>query len=159
MDGKLMGLVRDTVVGRFGEELWTSLSGPCAGLENAEPSDALACWIGRESVPALRDAYPSLFDRHADLTSFVAGLGDDLPAVRTADAGGPHPTFRHGFAPDGSILLRIEAPCSMCALIEGVIAGAAVHYGEPVLIGQLKSPRLGDNACVLQIELAAEERS
>lgn len=153
MDGKLIGLVRDTVIHRFGAELWDSLSGPCVPSESSEPSDALACWVGRESVPALRDSYPSLFDRHDDLAGFIAGLGDDLPAARAAADDGPSVNFRHGFSPDGTILLRIEAACSLCALIQGVIAGAAVHYGEPVLIGELKSPRRGDNVCVLQIEL------
>jgi len=38
----------------------------------------------------------------------------------------------------------------------GVIAGAAVHYDEPVLMSELKSPRRGDNACVLHIELGRD---
>ncbi len=37
-----------------------------------------------------------------------------------------------------------------------MIAGAAVHYEEQVLLSELKSPRRGDNVCVLQIELDAD---
>lgn len=155
MDGTLMGLVRDTVIDRFGEDFWMSLATPCGTASDASPSDALACWAGKESVPRLRDAYPSLFDRHADLESFVRGLGDDLPAVRVEEAAHVPVSFRCGSSPDGSILLRVEAECGLCALIEGVLAGAAVHYGEPARIRELKSPRRGDNACVVQIELLA----
>jgi len=154
MDGKLMGLVRHTVIDQYGPELWESLARPCES-EDA-PSDSLAAWVGRETVPTLRDTYPSLFDRHADLASFIAGLGDDLPAVRSPEtAGAVEVSLRHGAAPDGSILLRIEAECSLCALIRGIIAGAAIHYGEQALIGELKSPRRGDNACVLNIQIGA----
>ncbi|MCG8468832.1 MAG: heme NO-binding domain-containing protein [Gemmatimonadetes bacterium] len=155
MDGKLIGLVRHTVVDRYGIELWDSLARPCDSEEM--PSDALAAWVGRETVPALRETYPSLFDRHADLASFVQGLGDDLPAVRsTVATSAASVSLRYGVAPDGSILLRIEAECSLCALIQGLIAGAAIHYDEPVLIGELKSPRRGDNVCVLNIEIGTE---
>lgn len=154
MDGKLIGLVRDTVVDRYGEQLWTSLAEPCGPEADGSPSDALACWIGRDSVPALRDTYPSLFDRHDSLAGFIQGLGDDLPAIAVSqDTESPAIGFAHSNTPDGSLLLRIEADCSLCALVQGVIAGAAVHYDEEILISELKSPRRGDNACVLQIEV------
>jgi len=147
-------LVRDTVIDRYGEQLWESLSGPCGPDSDEAPSDALACWIGRDSVPRLRETYPSLFDRHPDLASFVRGLGDDLPAVAGGGATeGTSVLFAFGDTPDGSILVRITAACSLTAVIQGVIAGAAVHYDEPILLSELKSPRRGDNVCVLQIEL------
>lgn len=153
MDGKLIGLVRDTIVREYGEGLWAALAHRNGDLEDA-PSDSLACWLGRHSVPGLRDTYPSLFSRHDDLAAFIAGLGDTLPA-----AGDRAPTsrvalaFRSTLTPDGQIILRIEADRSICALIQGVIAGAAIHYGEAVAIHQLKSRRNGDNVCLLQIEV------
>ncbi len=155
MDGKLLGLVRSTVIDQYGHELWESLARPC-GAEDT-PSDSLAAWLGRETVPTLSDTYPSLFDRHDNLASFIRGLGDDLPAVKSAeDHASVSVSLRHTTAPDGSILLRINAECSLCSLIQGVIAGAAIHYGEQALIGELKSPRRGDNACVLNIDIGGE---
>ncbi len=157
MDGKLIGLVRDTVIDRYGEQLWESLERPCGPEAEGTPSDALACWVGRDSVPALYETYPSLFERHSDFASFIRGLGDDLPAMAGTQASGSTPvSFAFGDTPDGSILLRVEADCSLCALIQGVIAGAAVHYDEQILLSELKSPRRGDNVCVLQIELHDE---
>jgi len=159
MNGKLIGLVRNTVIDHYGEQLWQSLSRPCGADAEGIPSDALAAWVGRETVPALRETYPSLFDRHPDLASFIRGLGDELPAVQdTERRTAVSVALRHGASPDGSILLRIEAECSLCALIQGLIAGAAVQYGEPALIGELKSPHRGDNVCVLHIEIGDESR-
>ena len=156
MDGKLIGLVRDTIVREYGEGLWAALAHRNGDIEDA-PSDSLACWLGRHSVPGLRATYPSLFSRHDDLAAFIAGLGDTLPV-----AGDDHaPTsrvalaFRSTVTPDGQIILRIEADRSICALIQGVIAGAAIHYGEAVAIHQLKSRRNGDNVCLFQIEVGA----
>ncbi|MDH3734364.1 MAG: heme NO-binding domain-containing protein [Gemmatimonadota bacterium] len=153
MDGKLIGLVRDTLVRQYGEDMWVALADQTPEAEGA-PSDALACWLGQHTVPALLDIYPSLFSRHDDLASFIRGLGDDLPMVSDRDAADSTPlSFRTTISPDDQILLRIEAHCAICALIQGVIAGAAVHYDERVAIKQLKSRRHGDNVCLLEIEI------
>ncbi|MFV1988228.1 MAG: hypothetical protein ACC682_13165 [Gemmatimonadota bacterium] len=152
MDGKLIGLVRDALIREYGEGLWGALANrDLAGGE--APSDSLACWLGRHAVPALADTYPSLFERHDDLTSFISGLGDDLPVAGERSTTPVPLSFRTSTGPDGQIFLRLEAACSVCAVIQGVIAGAAVHYGEPVTIQQIKSRRHGDNVCLLQIEI------
>jgi len=153
MDGKLIGLVRDTLVREYGQGLWDALAHSNQD-PGGSPSDSLACWLGRHSVPALRDTYPSLFSRHDDLAQFVGGLGDVLPVAGDRDRTSRVPlAFRSTTSPDGHIILRIEADCSICALIHGVIAGAAVHYDESVAIHQLKSRKAGDNVCLLQIEI------
>ena len=153
MDGKLIGLVRDTLVRQYGEDMWTALAARTPESEEA-PSDSLACWLGQHTVPSLVDTYPSLFSRHDDLASFIRGLGDDLPMAgdRHADEGPPL-SFRTTTSPDDQILLRIEGHCAICALIQGVIVGAAVHYEERVALRQLKSRRRGDNVCLLEIEI------
>lgn len=151
MDGKLIGLVRDTLVRQYGEGMWEALTESPGG--DGAPSAALACWLGQHTVPALRETYPSLFSRHDSLAAFVAGLGDDLPVAGIRDTGSVQLGFRSSPTPDGQILLRVEACCSICALIQGVIAGAAVHYDEQVRIDELKSRRRGDNVCLLQIEI------
>lgn len=152
MDGKLIGLMRDTLIRRYGGALWASLVGEAAGGEDG-PSDSLACWLGRDAVPAMEERYPSLFSRHADLESFIRGLGDELPAAGVRDEDPMRVAFRHARSPDGHILLRVEADCVVCALVQGVIAGAAVHYGEAISIEEIKSRKRGDNACVLQIAI------
>lgn len=152
MDGMLIGLVRDALIRQYGEELWDALAGRGAANEGA-PSDSLACWLGQHTVPTLRETYPTLFSRHPDLQSFIRGLGDDIPVSGHRRPSAVPMSFHTVDAPDGQILLRVEADCSMCALIQGVIAGAAVHYDERVTIHQIKSRRRGDNVCLFQIEV------
>ena len=153
MDGKLIGLVRDTLIRQYGEGLWVALADRTAAPSEA-PSDSLACWLGQHAVPALADTYPSLFSRHDDLTAFIRGLGDDIPVAGSREVDSAvRLAFRTTIGPDGQIFLRVEADCSICAVIQGVIAGAAVHYGETVAIHQIKSRRQGDNVCLLQIEV------
>jgi len=169
MPGMLLGLVRETLVKEYGQPMWDALiaAGSTRGPESVGagktgdgadlPSDALACWLARHSVPTLRDTYPSLFARHPDLESFVRAFGDELPAVvdRTGDPSSAG-TFRYQDTPDGDLLVKIEAESPICALIEGLIAGAAVHYDEAVLIEELKCRKRGDNACLIRIAFGEE---
>ena len=158
MDQRLIGLVREAVVERFGESLWRSLArGRGGGAPGGAPSDALACWIGQKAVSALRDSRPNLFDRHSGILSFVRGVGDRLPADAYRETGSATVAFAHCETPDGAILLRIVASELLCALFQGVIDAAAACYDERVRISQLKNPRFGDNACVLEI-VCREER-
>jgi len=152
MDGMLIGLVRDALVRQYGEELWDALEGRGQSAEGA-PSDSLACWLGRHAVPTLRETYPTLFSRHDSLRSFIRGLGDDLPVSRDRVAPSVPMRFQAVDTPDGQILLRVEADCALCALIQGVIAGAAIHYDERVTIHQIKSRKRGDNVCLFEIEV------
>ena len=152
MDGKLIGLMKATLVRRYGKALWDSLMRDATAADGA-PSDSLACWLGRDAVPAMEESYPSLFARHADLESFIRGLGDELPAAGPRDDRGTRVAFRYARTPDDQILLRVEADCVVCALVQGVIAGAAIHYGERVSIQEIKSRKRGDNVCVLQISV------
>lgn len=164
MQGMLLGLVRETLVKRYGRPMWDSLVAAeethlCECLDAAGdgvvtdlPSDALVCWLARQSVSTLRDTYPSLFGRYTDLVGFVRGLGDELPvaAHRESDRS-RNAKFSYRDTPDGDLLVRIEAESPICALIEGVIAGAARYYDEKVTIEELKCRKRGDNACVIRI--------
>lgn len=163
----LLGLVRETLVKQYGQPLWdalvaaeeTSLCDRIAGADDMRvadlPSDSLVCWLARQSVSALRDTYPSLFGRHEDLASFVRSLGDELPvAADRAMARAGNARFTYHDTPDGDLLVRIEAESPICALMEGVIAGAALHYEEQVAIEELKCRKRGDNACLIRIAFA-----
>jgi hypothetical protein len=158
MDGKLIGLVRDTLIREYGDGMWGALAERDQSAPEA-PSDSLACWLGQHAVSSLADTYPSLFARHASLTAFVCGLGDELPMAGVRETAPVPIGFKTTLSPDGQIFLRVEANCSICAVIQGVIAGAAVHYGEVVTIHQVKSRRSGDNVCLFQIDIgeSAEE--
>jgi hypothetical protein len=167
MQGMLLGLVRETLVKQYGRPMWDSLVAAeqthiRESVERAEdglmadlPSDALVCWLASQSISTLRDTYPSLFGRHTDLVSFVRSLGDELPvAADRASDRSRNTRFSYQDTPDGDLLVRIEAESPICALIEGVIAGAARYYDERVTIEELKCRKRGDNACLIRIAFA-----
>lgn len=159
MNGKLLGLVRETLVRRYGDRIWEAVAGEGPRPEGDVASRALICWLGRQAVPGLSRSYPSLFERYGSLESFVRGLGDELPAVRVRPDERPvEASFGFGSAPDGSLLVRIEGETSICALVQGVIAGAAARYDEPATLQELKCRKRGDNACVLRVRVEAEDR-
>lgn len=157
MNGRLIGLVKETLTRRYGDGIWSAVAGRELASGGDAASDALVCWLGRQAVPGLSRRYPSLFERHGDLEGFVRGLGDELPSVRVGAEEGSSVTFGFGSAPDGSLLVRIGGEAPICALVQGVIAGAAVHYGQTAALQELKCRKRGDNACVLRVRVTAGE--
>lgn len=153
----MIGLVKETLVRRYGDRIWDGGARDRA-REGDGASDALICWLGREAIPALSRSYPSLFERYGSLESFVRGLADDLPALRAGSGGMPGTaSLDPRSAPDGSLLVRIEGDAPLCALVQGVIAGAAVRYDEPATIQELKCRKRGDNVCVLRVRVHGED--
>lgn len=169
MNGIVLGLVRETLQEEYGRDVWGSIldsrseggdGGPsdadaADSRDGAVPSDALVCWLGRRAVTLLRERHPRLFDRHPDLRSFLRSLtGSREPSPPAgADAGIPglacHP------APDGGVLLTVGGSrrgSRTCALLKGLVAEAAVHYGEPVDLRELKCGGRGDNRCLLHVD-------
>ncbi len=169
MTGVLFGLVRETIARQYGEEFWCSLleagarNGRCGHAAEAEdpggtpisdlPSDSLICWVGRQSVSSLARSYPSLFRRHESARSFVRSLNDGIPIGRILADGGPSPSPSLSFCDsmDGDLLVTVDDPADVCALVKGVIAGAADQFSEELAVEELKCVRTGDNRCVLRV--------
>ena len=174
MRGTLFGLVREVLERQYGAGLWESLLEACElngnGVNTSDwnagnddraipidiPSDALICWLGRSVVPQLAQTYPSLFRRHGNLRSFVRSFGEGLPSAAPLVEVDQVPALEFFESFDGNMLVTIQGAEPICALAEGVIAGAADYYGEPVVIDELKCVKRGDNRCVLQMTFAPQ---
>lgn len=173
MRGTLFGLVREVLERQYGTGLWDSLLAACELNGKANPfdgtasssagevardlpSDALVCWFGRDVVPQLSKMYPSLFGRHDNLRSFVRSLGEGLPTAEASIEVDQVAALECRESFDGDALVTIRGPEPVCALVEGVIAGAADLYGEPVVVDELKCAKRGDACCVLQITFAPQ---
>jgi predicted hydrocarbon binding protein len=173
MQGTLFGLVKETLEGEYGEGMWESLVAACERngawqiggddghrrtgepLPDDLPSDALICWLGRRAVPRLASAYPTLFRRHENLRSFIRAFGRGLPSagVRVQVTS---PAFSCFDAMDGELIVAMNGPTRVCALAEGVIAGAADFYDEAVTVEELKCVHRGDNRCVLRVRFGQQ---
>ncbi len=183
MKGTLFGLVKEVLERQYGAGLWDSVLEACelngngvncelngngvnmsdweAGMDTPDlpvdlPSDALICWLGRNVVPQLAKTYPTLFHRHANLRSFVHSLSEGLPSADPVVEVEEVPALEFFESFDGDVMVTIQGAGPICALAEGVIAGAADYYGEPIVIDELKCVKRGDNRCVLQMTFAPQ---
>lgn len=118
--------------------------------ENA-PSDALACWLGRQAIAGAARERPELFDRSPELRSFLASL-DGCTVGPAADGEEVIPlAVEVHRSVDDDLFVTVDGEAACCALVEGLIAGAAEHYGERVRLELLKCCKWGDNRCVIRV--------
>jgi hypothetical protein len=173
MKGIVFNLLEQVVSTAHGEEVWDTLLED-AGLEGAYtavgsypdgdlfalvgaackrldlPADAVIRWFGRNALPLLRDTYPAFFEPFDSTKPFLLTLNDVIhPEVRKLFAGADVPEF--GFDDRASAVLAIEYQShrKLCHFGEGLILGAADHFGEEVNIIQEMCMHNGDPNCVL----------
>ena len=179
MKGIVFNLLEQVVSRDYGEETWDDLL-CAAGLVGAYtslgsypdqdlgtlvgaasrslglPADDVVRWFGREALPALAEAYPAFFSPHADTRSFLLTLNDIIhPEVRKLYPGADVPEFDLEARPDGSLRMGYRSHRRMCAFAEGLIEGAAAHFGQHVAISQPRCMLRGDEACDLEIRFGS----
>jgi len=175
--GIVFNLLEEAVSRQYGEHVWDDLL-QTAGLDGAytslgnypdqhltalvraaaaatgQPAQAIIRWFGREALPALAAAYPGFFGPHDDLRPFLYTLNDIIhPEVRKLYPGADVPTFGVRTADDGTITMRYGSPRRLCAFAEGLIDGAAAHFGQTVAIEQPGCMLRGDELCTIEIRV------
>jgi predicted hydrocarbon binding protein len=109
-------------------------------------------WFGREALPLLAQRYPEFFSRHDTARSFVLTLNDIIhPEVRKLYPGADVPDFDFDASEPDRLRMTYRSARRLCAFAEGLIEGAAAHYGEHVHIEQPACMHRGDPACVLDL--------
>jgi hypothetical protein len=109
---------------------------------------------GRRAIPVLANMHPQLFANSDSTRAFLLVLagGVVIDTVKgvirwpAADA-----DFRILPAPDGDFFLGYRSNRHPCALVEGLVEGAADYFREAVSIVQLKCTGRGDNRCLFWI--------
>ena len=177
MKGVVFDLLEQVIVRDHGEDAWDDLLG-AAGLDGAytslgsypdehlyrlvrEASNTLGLpahdvirWFGREALPLLGAAYPEFFTPHTTARTFILTLNDIIhPEVRKVYPGADVPWFEMTELPSGELVLGYTSKRRLCAFAEGLIQGAAAHYGEQVAISQPTCMFNGDAACALVVRL------
>jgi hypothetical protein len=132
------------------EDLVRLVSAASARLET-DPQDVIR-WFGREALPLLADRYPQFFESHSSTRDFLLTLNDIIhPEVRKLYPGADVPVFEHRIEPDGRLLMGYSSKRQLCAFGEGLIEGAAAHFGETVHVEQPECVRRGDPRCILEV--------
>jgi len=173
MKGVVFNLLQEVVTAQYGEATWdrlldaaqlegayTSLgSYPDADLEQLVeaaatalnlPGDQIVRWFGRSALPLLAERYPAFFEPHTTTRPFVLTLNEIIhPEVRKLYPGADVPVFDFDTSADDRLVIGYKSARKLCAFGEGLIEGAADHYGEQVVIEQPQCMNRGDARCVL----------
>ena len=178
MKGVVFNLLEQLVSRDYGEDTWDALL-DASGLDGsytslgsypdedlaklvraaadalATPADDVVTWFGRSALPLFAVRYPQLFTPHRSTRSFVLTLNDIIhPEVRKLYPGADVPEFDFDVR-DELLVMGYHSPRKLCAFAEGLLLGAADHFGERLTIEQPLCMKRGDEHCVLEIAFAA----
>jgi hypothetical protein len=174
MKGVVFNLLEQLVARDFGEDTWDGLL-DASGLDGVYtslgsypdedltklvtaasealgmPADDIVIWLGRNALPLFAERYPQLFEPHDSTRPFVLTLNDIIhPEVRKLYPGADVPEFDFDVR-DELLVMDYRSPRKLCSFAEGLLLGAADHYGEQLTIEQPLCMKRGDDRCVLEI--------
>ncbi len=139
-----------TSVGSYADEELFALVGAATTKLGVETDDLLR-WFGHECIPLLFERYPGFFSKHDNTRSFLLTLNAVIhPEVRKLFPGAYAPSFEYAYPDDTSLALGYQSHRNLCAFAEGLVEGAAAHYGEHVEIEQTTCTKNGGERCVIQ---------
>ncbi|MEQ9618314.1 MAG: heme NO-binding domain-containing protein [Deltaproteobacteria bacterium] len=175
MKGIVFNLLEETVRREYGEDTWDSLleearlDGVYTSLGNYPdedlikliraassaldmPRDAIVRWFGRNAFPLFTQRYPKFMEGHKSTRPFLLTLNNIIhPEVRKIYPGADVPEFDYDVSSEEVLVMGYSSARRLCAFAEGLIEGAAAHYGEDVIIEQPKCMNRGDEKCILRI--------
>lgn len=178
MKGIVFNLLEQVVSREYGEDVWddlldtAELDGTYTSLGTYPDEDLMALvgaasaaldlpaedivrWFGRQALGLLAETYRQFFEPHASTRPFVLTLNDIIhPEVRKLYPGADVPVFDFDTGSDEVLVMGYQSPRKLCAFAEGLIAGAADHYGERASIEQPQCMNRGDSKCVLEISFS-----
>ena len=148
-----------TSLGNYDDTDLSSLVSAAARSLNRRPYDIVR-WFGREALPLLARKYPTLFARHATTRSFILTLNDIIhPEVRKLYPGADVPEFEFDVSSPDVLVMNYRSARRLCGFAEGLVEGAAAHFGESVLFEQPRCMLRGDPTCVFRISFGPLEPS
>lgn len=174
MKGIIFNLLEDVITDSLGGAAWdeflcaTGSEGVYASLGSYPDQDfiklidQIALQTGHDRQDVLRDfgeaAFPLLIERYPNFLSgvrdgrtFLLSLNTTIHSeVRKLYAGAGCPHFRFAIAPN-RLRLGYASPRRLCALAEGMILGAADHFGEIVELHHEECMHKGASACRIEV--------
>jgi hypothetical protein len=143
-----------TSLGTYPDQDVEALARAVAEREQSSTGDVIR-HAGHAGMAMLAVRYPAFFSPHDDLRSFLLSLNAVVhPEVRRLYPGAVIPEFEHRFPEPGVLELVYVSERGRCDLAEGLVLGAADHYGEKVAVTQPACMRRGDDVCVIRVAAA-----
>ena len=141
-----------TSLGSYPDADLTALVTSGAALLGVDPG-ALTRHLGTGALLGLAERYPHFFSGHTRTRAFLATLTPVIHReVRKAhrDAEPPEFWLADGGG-DDDLLVHYRSQRQLCLLAEGMILGAAQHFGEQVEISQDACTATGAEHCTLRV--------
>ena len=143
-----------TAVGSYPDEQFMALVAAACDRFELEQDD-LVRWFGKQAMPLFAARYPSFFEGHESTRSFVLTLNAVIhPEVRKLFPGADVPNFHFATPDEKTIELGYVSPRKLCSFAEGLVEGAAAHFGETVTMRQTSCMKRGDDSCLLVCSFA-----
>jgi hypothetical protein len=140
-----------TSLGNYPDEHLLKLVGAASAALNKPPADIVR-WFGVHAMPLLAKKYPALFEKHQATRPFLLTLNSIIhPEVRKLYPGADAPDFDFDTSSAEVLVMGYHSKRRMCALAEGLIEGAANHFGETVTILHPLCLNRGDASCRLEL--------
>ncbi|HEX9889694.1 MAG TPA: heme NO-binding domain-containing protein [Nitriliruptorales bacterium] len=138
-----------TAVGTYDHAELHALVAAAADALDSTP-DEIVVWFGRKALPLLAQRYPELFEGHTSARSFVLTLNDVIhPEVRKLFPGAYAPNFEFDTSDPERIGLTYLSDRGLCRFAEGLVQGAADHFGEHAEVVHDRCTRDGADGCTL----------
>ncbi len=177
MQGIVFQVLEACYVDTFGPEAWDGVVTAAGGQDNysyAEgyPDEELGRlvgaiqqaqgltteqalrWFGEQAIPHFHALAPDLFDRYNECWPFLRSLNDIIhPEVRHLYPGVDVPDFEYPECAGNDKAIVYRSRRQMCALAEGLMQGAAAHFGETIAISQSLCMHRGDDHCRFEVKL------
>jgi hypothetical protein len=174
MKGIVFNLLGEIVSGEYGADTWdrllddAGLDGSYTSLGNypdaelaqlvaaassvlGQPPQDVVRWFGRRALPMLASKYPQFF-RHQGARDFVLTLNTIIhPEVRKLYPGAEAPDFEFDASSPDLLVMTYRSERRLCAFAEGLIEGAAAHFGELATIAHPVCLHRGDPHCRLEL--------
>jgi len=179
MKGVVFTLLQKVVSDEHGEDVWDDLI-EAAGVDGAytavgtydhaelhalvdvaanaldSTSDEVLVWFGRSALPLLAQRYPQVFEGHTSARQFVLTLNDVIhPEVRKLFPGAYAPSFEFDPSSPDRVSLTYLSNRDLCRFAEGLVLGAADHFGETGEVVHARCARDGDESCTLMCAFLA----
>ncbi|WP_295657748.1 heme NO-binding domain-containing protein [uncultured Nocardioides sp.] len=179
MRGIIFNMVEDAVTADHGAAAWDEVL-TSAGVEGAWT--ALGCYpssqlvrvihagserlgidpddltrrLGASALLGLADRYPHYFEPFTSTRPFLLTLNAVIhPEVRKVRAHGNPPEFWFEQREPGGLVVHYRSERRLCALAEGMIAGASAYFGERAELSQTRCVRDGADHCVIDADFVA----
>ena len=112
------------------------------------PADEVLRGFGRVALPALVERYPEFVDAHDSAKSFLLTIDDTVhPDVAKLYPDARPPRFSFEDPGLGVLVMHYESARRLCSMAEGMIQGAAAHFGETVVLEHTDCMLRGEERC------------